>query len=125
MEILPSTFTYQNSFSLLSFRNLTPNIAPYYYFLKLIHTHYALGKPSKNKNKYSRDCGWPRRPSPNAGCKKQKKRQKNQLRKLVITIIIGGYIWGPISEREQGKGFFFVNVLGRLYINSFYPLIFA
>ena len=29
--------------------------------------------------KYSRDCGWPRRPWPNAGSKKQKKRLKNHL----------------------------------------------
>ena len=29
--------------------------------------------------KYSRDCGWPRRPWPNAGRRKQKKRPKNHL----------------------------------------------
>ena len=33
--------------------------------------------------KYSRDCGWPRRPWPNAGRKKLKKRQKNQFFFLV------------------------------------------
>ena len=33
---------------------------------------------SKKRRKYSRDCGWPRRPWPNAGRKKQKKQPKNQ-----------------------------------------------
>ena len=31
----------------------------------------------KKRRKYSRDCGWPRQPWPNAGRKKQKKRPKN------------------------------------------------
>ena len=33
----------------------------------------------KNSNKYSRDCGWPRRPWPNAGHKKQKNGRKKNL----------------------------------------------
>ena len=36
-------------------------------------------KESHIISKYSRDCGWPRRPWPNAGRKKQKKRPKNHL----------------------------------------------
>ena len=34
---------------------------------------------SKTRREYSRDCGWPRRPWPNAGRRKQKKRPKNHL----------------------------------------------
>ena len=41
--------------------------------------HFVISFYRVRHNKYSRDWGWPRRPWPNAGLEKQKKRPKNHL----------------------------------------------
>ena len=62
----------------------------------------------KKREKYSRDCGWPRRPWPNAGRKKSKKRSKinffskkhkNYLKKyfFCIYILVMPKYWGKQS----------------------------
>ena len=46
----------------------------------------------EKEREYSRDCGWPRRPGPNAGHKKQKKRPKISF--FCIYLLVMPKYWG-------------------------------